>query len=81
MCMSPHEMSSARLEDLAEEYNRYAEQADDDYGRRFYESKRDEYAKILKERAEAGTYDDDHTDRSGHATARQGGGWRKVVKP
>lgn len=74
MCMSPHEMSSARLEELVEAYDKYAKEAEatDPWDRRFYESYRDKYAKILKERAEAGTYDDDHTDRSGHATARQG---------
>ena len=73
MCMSPHEMSSARLEELVEVNDMHASNAKYYEYRRYYESRRDSYAKILKERAEAGTYNDDHTDRSGHATARQGG--------
>jgi hypothetical protein len=65
-------MSSARLEEIAREYRQEADEATDPRDRRYYESYYNEYMKILKERAEAGTYDDDHTDRSGSATARQG---------
>lgn len=70
MCMSPHEMSSARMEELVAYLEREAIDFPDEAD--FALARRDEYAKILKERVEAGTYDDDHTDRSGHATARQG---------
>lgn len=72
MCMSPHEMSSKDLEELAAYWNERADQATKDDFRRYARRQAENFEKILKERAEAGTYNDDFTDRSGSATARQG---------
>jgi hypothetical protein len=55
MCMSPHEMSSSQIESTIQGYREYAEK---------YESMAPSYLwhaeqleKVLKERAENGTYD------------------------
>lgn len=71
MCMSPHEMSSESIEGIVNYWKQKLE-VDPDYA--FAKRRIEEFEKILKERAEAGTYDDDFTDRSGNATARQGRG-------
>lgn len=54
MCMSPHEMTSARIEQIIENYKRYLEE---DPGDRYWEGKIENFTAILKERAEDGTYD------------------------
>ena len=69
MCMSPHEMSSAKIEEVLQYWKGQLEEDPNDL---FAKWRVDEFEEILKERAEAGTYHDDFTDRSGHATARQG---------
>ena len=69
MCMSPHEMSSAKIEEVVAWLDEYIQDHPYDHASQW---EREQLAKILKERAEAGTYDDDFTDRSGNATARQG---------
>lgn len=69
MCMSPHEMSSARIEQTIAHLDQELADDPDDIWARW---RRDELVEVLKERAEAGTYHADHTDRTGHATARQG---------
>lgn len=72
MCMSPHEMSSEAIEEDIAWFNDRI--ANDPNGRltSYWEGTRDNLIEILKERAENGTYNNDFTDDSGSATARQG---------
>jgi hypothetical protein len=60
--MSPHEMTSARIEEIIQGLDE--DLANPNYtgprwedNRRYWEGRREQYAKLLKERAEAGTYD------------------------
>lgn len=62
MCMSPHERTSTRIEELIQglEQDIASPQfAGDRWAstRRQWEGRRDHYAKLLKDRADAGTYD------------------------
>jgi hypothetical protein len=54
MCMSPHEMSSARIEEIVQWYK---EDLEADPGDRYAQGQIDNFTAILKERAENGTYD------------------------
>lgn len=51
MCMSPHEMTTARIEQYLAEMREWVEEGDN-----YWAWRADEMEKILKERAEAGTY-------------------------
>jgi hypothetical protein len=62
-------MSSAKIEEVLQYWKGQLEEDPNDL---FAKWRVDEFEEILKERAEAGTYHDDFTDQSGHATARQG---------
>jgi len=53
MCMSPDEMSSARIEEVIAEMEGWIENGDD---RKFWSWRIEEFQKLLKERAENGTY-------------------------
>jgi hypothetical protein len=55
--MSPHEMSSARIEEMAQGYREYAEKPGFESLRSGYLWQADQLEKMLKERAEDGTYD------------------------
>ena len=62
MCMSPHELSSARIEQLIQSLEedlvdpQFAGERWNNY-RRTWEGRRDAYVQLLKDRAEDGTYD------------------------
>lgn len=57
MCMSPHEMTSARIEKIIEDSRRMIEEGLlDSYISSIYEERIEEFEKLLKERAEDGTY-------------------------
>jgi hypothetical protein len=65
VCLSPHEMTSAKIEGIIESYKRYADQyrAEGDLdSEKYCLTKVENFLLILKERAEDGTYHDD-TDR------------------
>lgn len=59
MCMSPHEMSTHQIEGTISTIRGYIEQyikeGNAEYAR-FWEGRLENFEKILKERAEAGTY-------------------------
>lgn len=62
MCLSPHEMTSARIEYDIEKAKAYADQAHADsryWDERAWLQRAENFLKILKERAEDGTYHDD----------------------
>ena len=54
MCMSPHEMTSKRIEELVSYYKEYLEAHPD---ARYAQRQIENFTAILKERAEDGTYD------------------------
>jgi hypothetical protein len=56
MCMSPHEMTSARIETMIQDCRRWAEDGSP-VVRSVYSNRADQLEKILKERAKDGTYD------------------------
>lgn len=59
MCLSPHEMSSKRLEELIQDSERFLNNPEvlvDDWRRQVHEGRIKNYRELLKERAEAGTY-------------------------
>lgn len=66
MCMSPHQMTSARIEEIIAAHQRYADEYRAKVGKdaadlaRYYDRKIEEFTKILKDRAEAGTLDTAH---------------------
>lgn len=55
MCMSPHEMTSARIEEIVSYYKEYGEMHPKNA--RYAQRQVDVFTAILKERAEDGTYD------------------------
>jgi hypothetical protein len=57
MCMSPHQMTSAAIEHHVREYREYAEKPEYKSMAPSYLWHADQLEKILKERAEDGTYD------------------------
>ncbi len=58
MCMSPHEMTSARIEESIEYYRSYAEkESTSPSNARWARGQAGNFEKMLKERAENGTYD------------------------
>lgn len=61
MCMSPHEMTSARLEQDLQEWRGMAEKARAKgvASTKYYDAQADRIAAILKERAEDGSYHSD----------------------
>lgn len=71
MCMSPGEMSSKEIEDAIDDFRRRISKDPSHYLRSYWEGTIENLEAVLKERADDGTYDADHTDRSGTATARQ----------
>lgn len=59
MCLSPHEMTSARLEELIQESEKLLGNSNvltSDWRRRVHEGRIENYKKLLKERADNGTY-------------------------
>lgn len=56
MCLSPHEMSTARIEERLAQIRRQIEKGLDPVLEKSYRWRQEEFEKILKERAEAGTY-------------------------
>lgn len=61
MCLSPHEMTSAKIEHVIEVYKESADKArerGDLQGERYWLRQVENFLKILKERAEDGTYHD-----------------------
>lgn len=60
MCMSPHEMTSARIEQNMVGIQRYIDEyraAGNESGARYWTGRLEGFEKILKERADNGTYD------------------------
>lgn len=57
MCMSPHEMTSAHIEELIQGIDKDIAQYPNHVYRRIWEGRRERYVALLKERAEDGTYD------------------------
>lgn len=56
MCRSPDEMSTQQLEERIEQIRRMIEKGLDPVIERNYRWRLEEFEKIVKERAEAGTY-------------------------
>ena len=56
MCMSPHEMSTARIEQIIQEYKNLLEDPSVSHYHNNYCSHLELYEELLKERAETGTY-------------------------
>lgn len=59
MCLSPHEMSSERLEELIQDSERFLNNPRvlvDDWRRQVHEGRTENYRELLKERANNGTY-------------------------
>jgi hypothetical protein len=54
--MSPHEMSSQRVEEIVQEFNELLEDSKLSYYHNYYRGQLEQYEQLLKERAEAGTY-------------------------
>lgn len=57
MCMSPHQMTSARIEEIIQSYKENLEDPKLAYYHNIYRGSIEHYEAILKERAEDGTYD------------------------
>ncbi len=59
MCTSPHEMTSARIEQHIQSLKKDLADREglDSFYRRYYEGRLESFIEILKERAEDGTYD------------------------
>lgn len=56
MCLSPHEMTIAQIEEIIVWYREMAERFPDD---RYYQGKLENFEKLLKERAEEGRMADE----------------------
>lgn len=56
MCMSPHEMTSERIEEIIANLRSRAEVTASPQDRQYFLGRADKFEQLLKERAEAGTY-------------------------
>lgn len=56
MCMSPHEMKSARIEEIVQQTKERLKLETDRWYIQYYTGRIGEFEKLLKERADDGTY-------------------------
>lgn len=56
MCMSPHEMTSARIEEIIASSKEILEDEKDPWYQEYYQDRLEHLEALLKERAEDGTY-------------------------